>query len=57
MSNSTMTTGLVSTWVTTVDTRGRSHLEAHWVPASSVATAPTTAHTAPAPSHAITHAA
>jgi hypothetical protein len=35
MDNSTMTRGLVSTWVTTVDSRGRSRLEAHWRPAAA----------------------
>lgn len=35
MDNSTMTRGLVSTWVTTVDSRGHSRLEAHWRPAAA----------------------
>jgi hypothetical protein len=58
MDGSTMTSGLVSTWVTTVDSRGRSHLEAHWrpVPASvPVATAATAA--VPAAGPGATHAA
>ena len=33
MSDSTMTTGLVSTWVSTVDSRGRARLETRWVDA------------------------
>jgi hypothetical protein len=58
MDSSPMTSGLVSTWVTTVDSRGRSHLEAHWrpapAPAPSPVAAPGAASTAPP---ATTHAA
>lgn len=57
MSNSTMTTGLVSTWVTTVDSRGHRHLEAHWAPAAAPVT-PATPLAAPAARPAgVTHAA
>jgi hypothetical protein len=37
MSDSTMTTGLVSTWVSTVDSRGRTHLETRWIDAGAPA--------------------
>lgn len=33
MSDSTMTNHLVQTWVTVTDVRGRTCLEAHWIPA------------------------
>ena len=53
MMNAQMTGGLVQTWVSVVDARGRAHLEAHWVMPTpeSPAQAPTTA-TTPAHSHA-----
>lgn len=44
MGDSTMTSGLVQTWVPVTDASGRTHLEAHWVDSST------------APTH-ITHAA
>jgi len=56
MMNTQMTGGLVQTWVSVVDARGRAHLEAHWVTPSpeTPAHAPTPAAT-PAPAHS--HAA
>jgi hypothetical protein len=52
MSSSTMTSGLVSTWVTTVDPRGHVHLEAHWAPAPSAAAAPAPTPASPVPANA-----
>ncbi len=53
MSDSTMTTGLVSTWVSTVDARGRAHLETRWVDAAAPAPVPAAAQTAaPLAAHA-----
>ncbi|MGZ4445570.1 MAG: hypothetical protein ACXVEC_02745 [Nocardioides sp.] len=40
--NTQMTDGLVQTWVTAVDARGREHLEARWV--SAVPQAPHQTH-------------
>lgn len=57
MSNSTMTTGLVSTWVTTVDSRGHRHLEAHWAPAAAPVTPATPLATPAARPAGVTHAA
>ena len=37
MSDFTMTTGLVSTWVSTVDSRGHARLETRWVDAGAAA--------------------
>ncbi len=57
MSDSTMTTGLVSTWVSTVDARGRAHLETRWVDAAVPAPVRTSAGAPPAPTPAAAHTA
>ena len=52
MMNTQMTDGLIQTWVSVVDARGRAHLEAHWV-----TPAPESQVQAPTPTPAHSHAA
>jgi hypothetical protein len=42
--NTQQTDGLVQTWVSVVDARGREHLEARWVSASPETPAQTPSH-------------
>ncbi|GCD90304.1 hypothetical protein NLS1_23100 [Nocardioides sp. LS1] len=46
MMNTQMTAGLVQTWVSVVDARGREHLEARWVSPAPQAPAQTHVHAA-----------
>jgi hypothetical protein len=61
MLDSTMTPGLTQTWVPQTDARGRTHLEARWVPSPSNAApieqVPTVVPTGRTAAHAPLHAA